>query len=132
MPLINLYYSIMQKKHLTIVAAAVLLVLLAVIIFRPVPTPLEKDCLSTTGVVSNIYEGGTKDVVFALKGQKQTFYINRGLELGLDLKTLKAELEGKTVTIKYPDYWSLLDPGKSIRHISKLELNSKTIFTEID
>ena len=122
----------MKKVHLTIMAAAILFVLLTAFILRPVPTPAEKDCFVVKGTVAHIYEGGVKDVVFVLNGQKQYFYINRGLEQGLNLAVLKKQLHGKEIIIKYPDYWSLLDPGKSIRHISKVEYAGKTVFSEID
>ena len=121
----------MKKTHLAIAAAIGLFVLSAVFILRPVPTPLEKDCITIKGTVTHIYEGGVKDVVFVLDGRKETYYINRGLEQ-LNLAALKKELEGKEITIKYPDYWSLLDPGKSLRHISKIEYMEATVFSEID
>ena len=122
----------MKKIHLTIAAAIGLFVLLAAFTLRPVPTPAEKDCLITKGNVADIYEDGVNDVVFVLKGHKETYYINRGLEQGLNLAKLKKELKGKEITIKYPDYWSPLNPGKSIRHISKVEYAGTTIFSEID
>lgn len=105
---------------------------LAVIIFRPVPIPEEKDCLIVKGTVIDLYEAGTKDVVFKLHGEDRIFYVNRGLERGLDLEVLKSELINKEITIKYPKYWTPLDPGNSIRHTSKIESAGQTIFSEID
>jgi hypothetical protein len=89
-----------------------------------VPIPAEKDCLVVRGVVKSIYEAGDKDVVFQLKDQKNTFYINRGLESGLDLQTLKADLLNKEVLIKYPDHFSS-------GHISKIEAAGKIIYSEL-
>ena len=105
---------------------------LGVLIFRPIPIPDEKDCLSLKGTVSEVYEAGVKDVVFKLQGLDKTFYINRGLERGLDLKKLRADLTNKEIVILYPKYWTPLDPGNSVRHISKLECDGRTVFTEID
>ena len=105
---------------------------LGILIFRPVPIPDEKDCLSIKGTVIDIYEAGVKDVVFKLEGLDKAFYINRGLERGLDLKTLRANLANKVITIKYPKHWTPLDPFNSIRHISKLEYDGRTVFTELD
>lgn len=105
---------------------------LGVLIFRPVPIPNEQDCLSIKGTVTEIYEGGTKDVVFKLQGLDKEFYINRGLDKGLDLEKLQAELTNKEILIKYPKYWTPLNPGNSVRHISKIECDGKTIFTELD
>jgi hypothetical protein len=120
----------MKKTHLTIAAAIGLFVLLAAFTLRPVPTVTEKECLVIKGTVTNIYEGGVKDVVFVLKGQKETYYINRGIEQGLDLNALKKQLEGKEITIKYPDHWSLLNPNGRLRHIGKVEFEGKTIYNE--
>lgn len=122
----------MRKSHLTIAAAVVLFVLLAAFTLRPVPTVPEKECLVVKARVAGIYEGGVKDVVFVLSGHKESYYINRGLERGLSISSLKQQLEGKEVTIKYPNYWSVLDPSKSIRHIAKVEYGGKTIFSETE
>jgi hypothetical protein len=105
---------------------------LGILVFRPVPIPDEKDCLILKGTVTDIYEAGTRDVVFKLKGLEKEFYINRGLEKGLDLKKLRADLTNKEIVIKYPKYWTPLDPTNSIRHVSKIESEGRTVFTEID
>lgn len=105
---------------------------LGILTLRPVPIPVEKDCLSLTGIVSEVYEAGTKDVVFKLQGLDKTFYINRGLERGLDLTKLRAELTNKEIVILYPKYWTPLDPANSARHVSKIECDGRTVFTEID
>lgn len=100
--------------------------------FRPVPISEEEDCLMLKGTVHTIYEAGTHDVVFKLNGHDKEFYVNRGLERGMDLEKLKAELISKEITIKYPQYWTPLDPTNSSRHISKIECNGRTVFSEID
>ena len=106
---------------------------LTVLILQPVPTPDEEgECSTIKGTVVQIYEAGTRDVVFKLEGQRQKFYVNRGLQRGLKLQQLRAKLMGREITIKYPRYWTPLDPINHIRHISKLELDGKTIYTEMD
>jgi hypothetical protein len=106
---------------------------LTVLILRPVPIPdEEQDCLTVKGTVAQIYEAGTMDAVFELEGQDRKFYINRGLEQGLKLEGLRANLIGKEITIKYPNYWTPLDPVNYSRHISKLVADGKTIYTEIE
>jgi hypothetical protein len=104
---------------------------LATLIFRPVTNPKEKDCSTLKGTVKEIYESGVKDVAFKLQGHDEEFYINRGLERGLDLKKLKAELINKDILIKYPKQWTPLDPFSSLRHVSKIELDGQTIFSEL-
>ncbi len=122
----------MKKNILATAAAVVMFVTLAAFTLRPVPVPEdEKECLSVTGTVSNIFEAGAKDVVITLEGNAKTYYINRGLEKGLNPEMLSRALRGKEITIKYPDYWSLLDPGKKLLQISKIEHDGKTVYNEI-
>ena len=121
----------MKLKHLLLSGAALLLVSAGLLI-TPIPTPEEKDCLVFTGVVEEITEGGVKDVVFKLKDVQRQYYINRGLENGLDLDALKKNLLGKEVTIKYPDYGEPLLATKAMKHISKLSYNNNTIYSELD
>jgi hypothetical protein len=115
-----------------IIVLGVVFLGLGILIFRPVPIPKEKDCLSLKGTVTDVYMGGVNDVIFKLQGFDKEFYINRGLERGLDLKKLRADLTNKEIVIKYPKYWTPLKAGNSMRHISKVECNGKTIFTELD
>lgn len=115
-----------------ILPLTILLVGLGVLIFRPVPIPEESECLISKGSVTKIYEAGVKDVFFELQGLDKKFYVNRGLERGLDLIKLKAELTNKEIVIKYPRYWTPLNPDNSVRHISKIEFEDKTVFTELN
>ncbi len=114
--------------------AIVLLFVVAVAFtLRPVPTPeSDSECLMAVGIVTNISEGGVKDAVFTLKGHSQKFYVNRGLENWLDLQVLRSKFEGKEITIKYPDYWTPFNANNSIRHISKIEFEGQTVFSEMD
>lgn len=107
-----------------------ILVVAAMFILRPVPIVYESQAITEHGVVSDIYEGGENDVVFILDGIKRRFYINRGLENGLDLATLRADLIGEYITVKYPKYWTPLDWNDRIKHISKVEHKDKVIFNE--
>ena len=102
-----------------------------VFILRPVPIVAEEDALIDSGIVSSIYGGGVKDVVFILENGKHRYYINRGLENGLDLKELREKLIGKKVTIKYPYYWTPLDWDDETKHLSKLETETEVIFNEL-
>jgi len=121
----------MKKKYFAIFAGLIALITL-VLCMRPVPILAEKDCLVLKGTVTKIYEGGVKDVVIELSGQKQKFYVNRGLQRGLNLTELQSKLTGSEIVLKYPDHWTPLDPGKSIIHISKIEHGGKTVFNELD
>lgn len=86
----------------------VLFFIIAIAIFRPVPIVAESQAIVQTGVVDHIYEGGEKDVVIRLQGHQRRYYINRGLENGLEIQNLRDRLIGNEVVIKYPKYWTLL------------------------
>jgi len=99
--------------------------------FRPVPIVSENEALVAVGVVESIHEGGVKDAVFRLKGQTKSYYINRGLENGLDLESLRTKLIGEEVTIKYPKYgWPFLFENRVI-HLSKLQHGDEVVFNEL-
>lgn len=102
-----------------------------ILIFRLVPILPENELSVLTGKVIEIYEGGVNDINFKLEGRKKMFYVNRGMERGLLLEDLQAQLINKDITITYPDHWSLLNFNKGIVHISKIEHQGSIIFTEI-
>ena len=114
----------MSKLRMSI---GLVFVIFAALCLRPVPSLTEANCITVQGLVEQIYEAGTKDIVLQLKDDNRTFYINRGYE-----KIASADdLLGKNVTIKYPKYWTPLDPKSNTRHISYLECNNKIIYSEI-
>jgi len=117
------------KNALTI--AGFLAVILLLIILTPVPEAKENNCQEARGTVKHIFEAGTKDVVFKLNETDKTFYINRGLEQGLDLERLRRELVNQEVLIKYPKYWTPLDPFNKTRSIAQLQNANKVIFSKI-
>lgn len=118
-----------MEKYLIISAFFFLAV--GLLFFRPVPIVKESKALVKSGVVSSIYEAGVKDVVFRLEGIEQRYYINRGLENGLVLDSLRDKLLGQEVTIKFPKYWTPLDWDNEVRHLSKLEYGEEVIFNEL-
>lgn len=120
----------MKKNVLLLIGIAVLL-FLGVLVLRPVPILPEDELTVTEGTVALIFEGGSKDIMFKLQENPDYFYINRGLEQGLTINSLKALLIGREVVIKYPEYWSLIG-NDDVHHLSKLEFEGETIFSELD
>jgi hypothetical protein len=112
-----------------LIFAVVIIVLL--VIFRPVPKVEESETLVHKGEVVQILESGNQDVLFRLKDGK-AFYINRGLEQGLELDSLRHKFLQKELEFKYPDYWSLLHTETSPRHISKLSYKEEVVYSEFD
>lgn len=102
--------------------------LLVALSLRPVPILPEKDCVKVEGVIGKIHEGPSYDIVFRLIQDDTFYYINRGLERGLHLPDLQAQLVGKKVTISYPWHWTPLDPYMRTVHISKVSREGKVFF----
>ena len=118
-------------KNLFYYTFFIAIVAITLSIFRPVPIVKESEALTKKGIITYVFEAGIKDVVFRIADTETTYYINRGLENGLNLKELKEKLMGKEVTIKYPKYWTPLDWDNKIRHLSKLEFEGEVIFNEL-
>ena len=109
----------------------VVLVVLGVLILRPVPILPEEELTVAEGTVALIFDGGSKDIMFKLQESPDYFYINRGLEQGYTIGSLRDLLIGQVVVIKYPKYWSLIG-NDDVHHLSKLEFEGETIFSELD
>ena len=116
---------------ITLVSFILIVSIIAVLIFRPVPIVFESKAISEIGIVKEIYSNKGNDVIFIMLNTDRKFYINRGLENGLELNNLKEKLIGNSIVMKYPKYWTPLDWNNSIRHISKVEFKNEIIFNEL-
>lgn len=118
----------MYRSQTLFLSAALLLTFLST---SCIMNPQPDDCLEITGTVTNVFEGGVKDACFRLEGDSRMFYINRGLQYGLNLDSLQL-LMGQEVTMMYVDMWTPLDPDGTIRHVSQLKKGDELIYTEFD
>jgi len=126
----DLFY--MKKKYLLTILGG-LFIALMIMTFRPVEIPDDiDDFLVAKGKVVHISEGGVHDVIFQLEGDRSPYYINLGLELGLDLTDLQIRLVGNEVTIRYPDHFSILNWSNASKHLSILEYNGEDIYNEVE
>ncbi len=95
--------------------------------FQPIDTSLENS-VKVEGVVKNITEAGTKDILFELENDKTTYYINRGFEKGL---VSPNAFIGKQVSLYYAKNWTPLAPfGTTSKHITQLQVNDKIVYSE--
>ena len=115
-------------KYFLIISFSIFLII-ALLIFRPVPIVTENKAIAENGIVSEIYSNKGNDIIFVMKNKERRFYINRGLENGLELDDLKDKLIGNSVVVKYPKYLTPLDWNNSVRHISKVEFNGEVLFS---
>ncbi|MCB0446074.1 MAG: hypothetical protein KDD03_00910 [Gelidibacter sp.] len=84
------------------------------------------ECEVVTVKITKIKEGPSYDIVFYGDGTNN-YYINRGLEQGLNLDSLNAKVLNKTVTL----HLAKLFYGTS-KHIAQMAINDEVIFTEFD
>lgn len=118
-----------MKKKFAIFFLFVFVVICA-LIFRPVPIVNEAEANAVSGVMSTLKLTEGNDFVFTLKNDPTRYYINRGIENGLDYDAFEKALLGKEVLVKYPSYWTPLDWNNQVRHISKIEHNKVVYFNE--
>ena len=118
-------------KNTLIVAGCLLVFLGLKYALTPVLIISEDDALSQKGIVSNIVESGEKDLKIELAGLERSFYINRGLEKGLNIDELRRQILGQEILIKYPKYWTPLDWNNRVRHVAKMEFNGELIYSEL-
>ncbi len=85
-----------------------------------------EDCAVITTTITKIEEATSYDIAF-YNDEGDLFYINRGLEQGLNLDDLNAAVLNKSVTLHLPK----LMFGVS-GHIAQLEVDNDTIYTEFD
>ncbi len=88
--------------------------------------PQPEDCEVVEVTIKKITEGSSYDIVFHDAGTDY-YYINRGLEQGLNLETLNAKVLNKTVTLHLPKL--LLGTSE---HIAQMAIGDDIIFTEFD
>lgn len=76
--------------------------------------------------VSKITEGSSYDIVFH-NTEGDFYYINRGIEQGLNLDSLNAKILNKTVTLHLA---KVLGGSVTSEHIAQLAIGDEIIFTE--
>ena len=88
--------------------------------------PRPENCVVETAKIVKIVEGSSFDIVFR-DDNKDSYYINRSLELGLNLDSLNAKVLNKTVTLHLPQLFGGLVTSE---HIAQLKVGEEIIFTE--
>lgn len=87
-----------------------------------------EDCDVVSAKIVKITEGTSYDIVFQDAGGDR-YYINRGLEQGLNLDSLNVAVLNKTVTLHLA---KILGGAVVSEHISQLAVDDAIIFTEFD
>ncbi len=83
-----------------------------------------EDCIIKEIIITEIKEGSAFDVVL-YDNKEEVYYINRGLERGVDISVLEEKLLNKKATLHLYKFWF----GAS-EHISQLEDDKEVLFSE--
>jgi hypothetical protein len=118
----------MKKSKPIIIGVIITLVMVLFILLKSciIQNTKPEECEVIDIKVIKITEAGVKDIVFH-KDDKTSYYINRGLEQGLILDSLKTKVLNKTVTLHLA---KVLGGGVTSKHISQLALGDEIIYTE--
>lgn len=91
-----------------------------------IDNPTKETCNIETKKITAITSGVSNDVMFS-DAQGDHYYINRGLERGLNLDSLNAKVLNKTVTLHLA---KILGGFVTSEHISQITVDGDIIFTE--
>jgi hypothetical protein len=92
-----------------------------------IKNPKLDQCAVVDVKITKITEGNSYDIVFHDDGT-DFYYINRGLESGLNLDSLKTKVLNKTVTLHLAKVMGSI----TSEHISQIALSDDIIFTEFN
>lgn len=99
---------------------------LVAIMSLTIKDPKPEKCVIETKRIVKITEGSSYDIILSDDGTDH-YYINRGLEQGLNLDSLSVKVLNKRVTLHLPKLWL----GTS-EHIAQLAVGDEIIYTEFD
>ncbi|MDP3467767.1 MAG: hypothetical protein Q8S11_05500 [Daejeonella sp.] len=115
-----------------IIIFTVLIIALLYLAFRPIPVSRDNSIVINT-TIDKVSEGSEDNIILKLNNASGIFYINHGLQKGLNLDTLQKELLSREVTVLYlkSGFFSGFSPVKSTRYITELKLGDKVIYSEL-
>ena len=89
-----------------------------------IQNPRPENCVEVKTTITNIKEGSTFDIVFFDSSDR--YYINRGVEKGLNLDSLNTKVLNKTVTL----HLAKIIGNVTTEHIVQLVVEEDTIYSE--
>jgi hypothetical protein len=115
-----------------IIIFTVLIIALLYLAFRPIPVSRDNSIVINT-TVDKVSEGSEDNIILKLNNVSGIFYINHGLQKGLDLDTLQKELVNHEVSVLYlkSNFFSGFSPVKGTKYITELKLGDRVIYSEL-
>ena len=98
----------------------------------PVPLVYESKCRVKNAVLKDLHKDENGTIFLHLVDDQTTYYITKPRSAAsLELENMNAKLINNSVTIKYPRYWTPLDPFGHQRELSKLETTDSIWFARL-
>ncbi|MGB0431524.1 MAG: hypothetical protein ACPGLV_13705 [Bacteroidia bacterium] len=120
----------MKLGKLIIIGVFSCIALFLLVFGMPIHSLNETQCNKVTGVMHQfqVHEG-SKDIRLRIEGDNGKYYINRGLENGIDAEIMR-NLKDKEVEVWYAKHWSLLNYKSLVRHVGQITINGEVVYTE--
>ena len=97
------------------------------------PRPTPDRCYTVTGRVSSVTSPGGLDVSIWVEGDGHRYYINRGVERGIDVAAWHQRLQGKQVQLKViRRNWSPLDADHDLAPVAEVIDPEGVVFTVME
>lgn len=111
---------------------SLLIIALLYLVFRPIPVSRENSIVIHS-TVDKVMKGSENNIIFELDNAGGIFYINHGLQKGLNPDTLQKELQNREVSVLYlkSNFFSGFSPVKGTKYITELKLGDKVIYSEL-
>ena len=123
--------NLMKLRYRIVLILTSVLAIITLLSMRKVPPASSDNCAVIEDRILEVKRGmGASDVVLTLEHDDSYYYINRGLERGLDLSALRTKLTNRNVTLHYVRHWTPL-AGNHTRHVARVELEDGVVFNEI-
>lgn len=113
-----------NRFNLLGITFAVMLPFLCIAFLQPVDAS-QDNCLQVAGTVEAVTESTSYDVSFKLKDDPAIYYVNRGLERGLELISLKKDLIGQDINLWHAQSWQ-----STSLHIAHIEVGEEVVYSE--
>ena len=111
---------------------ALLALFVLLVAWLKVPTPTNENTTLISGQVETIGSPCCKDVGVRLRGDHHFYYINRGVESGVDVQALSQRLEGEQISMRVIETrWSPLNPQKRTVPIAEIKYNGEVLYSKM-
>lgn len=119
-------------KRIGIGLVSFLAVCVVLIAWLKVPTPTSENTKLVSGMVTFIGTPCCEDVGIRLAGDSHFYYINRGVESGMDVEALAYELQGEHVDLRIIETrWSPLNPDKQVVPVAEIIYEDEVLFSSM-